>query len=788
MKITLTNFKCWENKSFTLPDNGICLLNGKSGKGKSSLLNAIVYCITGDGGRYATTFSKKHTKVAIEIDNFKITRSKGPSSLFVEDKHTKKIYENDEAQAFINRIFGSEFSNTSYIDQENVNSFVFLSPSEKMEFLEKLLLHQYNIDDIKTKIKEDMSKTKNSYTSFEAKISTLQDIIKKMVFKEEKDVFVEKIKLSEDNYEKTIKTLKTNLETSEKNLKTVSQKIKKYEEKYRLNRESLMTYNNLKELKEQSEKEIYDMSEIDNTQLSVLEERKQKYLDNKQIFQLKEKLCYLQQTYDDLSKKNREEIEVNKSILSDISFTENKYISSLNEFERHLLKIYEIDDKMGNEIDYDKLIETERENLKSMKENEQSLQQTIHDLEKCYTCPSCHKTLQINSQKLIVYERKEIKENIDELKSKLSSIKKDIQTSDKKINDLCKQKTIYDSLLSEYNQLYDKMEKIQSNYPFEQDLDWISSKREEVETNNKKFTDISKKINDLENDKYQIQLKKEIDYFLEISAKTYDNLYDIPTEEEYLSLLDKISVLKEKLVQKNKLTQSILSLEKKIKEIHLEEDDKDYESLIETEVEKQTQYETKIELYKTHISNAEEWLKIFTENKQYTEMEDAIESSQVEKDYLNDRMRCLVKLRDHIKYTEKKCIDDFIDSLNAHASIYIDHFFQDEDISVCLKTTQETKDKKEKTSLNFNVQYKNLSGDLKFLSGGERDRVNLAFTLAFAELVQNKILLLDECISSLDAETTNIVLEHIKERYKGSMVLLVSHQANLGFFDHIIQV
>jgi ABC-type bacteriocin/lantibiotic exporter with double-glycine peptidase domain len=55
-------------------------------------------------------------------------------------------------------------------------------------------------------------------------------------------------------------------------------------------------------------------------------------------------------------------------------------------------------------------------------------------------------------------------------------------------------------------------------------------------------------------------------------------------------------------------------------------------------------------------------------------------------------------------------------------------------------------------------------------------------------MINNRILLLDECISSLDSETTNVVLENIKEKYKGKLVILVSHQANLGFFDKIIDL
>ena len=79
-----------------------------------------------------------------------------------------------------------------------------------------------------------------------------------------------------------------------------------------------------------------------------------------------------------------------------------------------------------------------------------------------------------------------------------------------------------------------------------------------------------------------------------------------------------------------------------------------------------------------------------------------------------------------------------------------------------------------------------MEGDIDFLSGGQRDRINLAFTLAFSELVDNRILLLDECISSLDSETTDTVIETLKEKYKGKLIICVAHQVNTGMFDEVV--
>ena len=133
-------------------------------------------------------------------------------------------------------------------------------------------------------------------------------------------------------------------------------------------------------------------------------------------------------------------------------------------------------------------------------------------------------------------------------------------------------------------------------------------------------------------------------------------------------------------------------------------------------------------------------------------------------------------------------IFDFIDTLNHHAALYIEDFFPDEDIQVQLVTNKELRSGKDKLGLFFEVNYKTMKGDTEFLSGGQRDRVNLAFTLAFSELVQNRILLLDECISSLDNETSDTVIDTLKEKYKGKLIICVAHQVNTGVFDQVIKI
>ena len=51
MNLKLKNFRCYESATFTFDDDGLSLLYGKSGKGKSSILMAINFALFGTGNK-----------------------------------------------------------------------------------------------------------------------------------------------------------------------------------------------------------------------------------------------------------------------------------------------------------------------------------------------------------------------------------------------------------------------------------------------------------------------------------------------------------------------------------------------------------------------------------------------------------------------------------------------------------------------------------------------------------------------------------------------------------------
>jgi DNA repair exonuclease SbcCD ATPase subunit len=672
-----------------------------------------------------------------------------------------------------------------------------LSPSEKIEFLEKLLLSSYNIDKIKNNLKDKITETKNEYISCESKMNTLKDVLKKMELLEEKDVFVDKIKINSENVQKIREKVLNNFDICEKNIKTLKNKIKKLEDEKTSFLNIIEKRNNaiffIEKLREEYKEynDYYEDKEKINDLLKELKKHiqiKDDYIKYKTYNEYLLKKNELKIKYDHVKKENEDKKQI---VLKELHLLEKPNKERVIELEKNVQiidKLMDIDDEL-NSLDYDEenvnmFIKTETKNLEDMKEKLILAQKLLSEIDKCYTCPSCKKKLKIKENKLIEYvEYENCDFNNSNLKKDIQIMKTDIIIKEKSLTELKNKQIDYNQKNKEYNNLFSKL-----TGEFNNDKDSILNEIDRLTKNNKLYDELLRKTTLLENDTLEKQLKKEYEFYE--NNKKYEEYkeYKEYKEKDYIYSLEQITIINEKISIIKTFVSKIETLKKDLENMP-EIVNKDFDDIVTNEKNKLSSYEEKVKLYKEYSENITYWIQTFDNNKKYKDIEQEIIDSQNTSKELMDKTRCLSKFREYVKIAEKKAITDFIDSLNEHASIYIEQFFPDEDIRVELKTTQETKSTgKEKISLNFELQYRQLIGDLSFLSGGEKDRVNLAFTLAFSEMINNRILLLDECISSLDTETTNIVLENIKEKYKGKLVILVSHQANLGFFDKIIDV
>ena len=171
MKVTLQNFKCWEDQTFDFGDTGITLLSGKSGIGKTSILQAIIFALFGIGNK-VVMHERKSCKVIFEYDKMKIERTKGPCRLVLNDS-----YEDDAAQEIINKKFGKHFKITGYMEQGSHNSFALMNPTEKLEFLETIALRDTDIKTFKEKTKELIKERNDDLLKLHERMSTIKEVL-----------------------------------------------------------------------------------------------------------------------------------------------------------------------------------------------------------------------------------------------------------------------------------------------------------------------------------------------------------------------------------------------------------------------------------------------------------------------------------------------------------------------------------------------------------------------------------------------------------------------------------
>ena len=139
LKVNISNFKSIESKNISFK-NEMRLVKGGSGTGKSTILDAIMYAITGHPKTCKPLGTNKATKVELEFDHnskhIKITRSTRPCRLTLA-RGDDPLIEDDEAQACINAIFGSSFDVVSHLPQDSSSAFIRQRPQEKLDFLEQ---------------------------------------------------------------------------------------------------------------------------------------------------------------------------------------------------------------------------------------------------------------------------------------------------------------------------------------------------------------------------------------------------------------------------------------------------------------------------------------------------------------------------------------------------------------------------------------------------------------------------------------------------------------------------
>lgn len=281
---------------------------------------------------------------------------------------------------------------------------------------------------------------------------------------------------------------------------------------------------------------------------------------------------------------------------------------------------------------------------------------------------------------------------------------------------------------------------------------------QELEKKRNELVALKKEYPDLDDPKYQL-----------------DVLYQIwRNDEEYEKQKNICDSFKIKKSPNNGLELSLNELKQKQKNIYARnEKESSYNSIkvhenvddIKNELNHLNAELVDIKERQNHFQSVKYWNKVDKLSKH--------------EEILNKSYPRAVKLQNIIKKAEKLAIEETIEQINLHVQLYLDYFL--ENVTVCLAFD------KDGTKLNVNVTQNNFESDLNNLSGGELARVVLAFTIALADMNNVKLLLLDECVSSLDQETTTSVIKTIQNNFNGQ-IICIAHQTTTGIFDHVLEL
>lgn len=808
-RIRLQNFRCYRDSEFELQD--VTLISAESGAGKSSILLGILYALYGTKTKSAKLVSYEASACIVTLtlnsgqNPMVITRSSSPSRLTLTIGDDQ-FYEGVEAQSIIHTHFGSCFSETSFVTQNPLNAFIVMKPTEKLEFLERFAFQSARIPEMKEKAREVCKTREEEAMKAEEAVKVAREILyaeKTRCYPTalQGDTVIEPprfpFQCKPDMYEKYIKREKIRM----KNADVLTRKAEKRLQTARSKLSRLGVYRAYKEgfestMAKNQEKLTVLLLDIENTVAEDTEEELMRQLESvKKWKRVKEMRCQLQTEQarlEDLSDDLEKEAESITVQLSNLEIGE----STLEDAEALREQLKEVEEYQSCIREIESVDVPDVEKLKRcLDDAEKELRENVK-ASLAYTCPCCDARLYLHNDTLEQVQR-EVVTSIKDLTDTVQKYKKQYEEGLKVRNRVEWLEKRKDTILSGYEEnsgfedlrtedLRNEISAIEDGIEIRERL---LARKDEI----RRARMMAKKMR-----KGTEESILKLQAMLSSEGEVPDTVpYDEKEVEEQLR-----GVLASKAIQQNaRDTIDALHHERRITEINWEQkrlefvdiegEDSTEEAIKvsiqeeEKEIEKQRENRAKAE---KALEDIAKWERDTDKYIQYSTLENKVKKLNVDFEEATKRYLAAQKFRQDLNSAESIAAARVIDSINAHAKMYLDAFFEEDPISVQLSSFRENKKSIAKPQINVTVVYKGCEAELESLSGGELARVILAFTLALSEMVNSPLLLLDECTANLNQELTSRVFDVVKEHSSGKTVLVVAHQVVEGVFDNVLKL
>jgi DNA repair exonuclease SbcCD ATPase subunit len=767
MEILINNFRSIDQKNYSFV-TGNNLITGESGLGKSTILEAVIWCFYGGTSVTPFTITKKKeiTKVEIKYESIIFIRTKPPDkcTVILEDKKL----EYDEAQEYINNFLGSKglWETSSYLKQDNRSNMLFSSSQEKYSLVKELVFgREENINSPENYLKRLNKFSENlekEYNNTQGKVEVMKENLENLVSEfirydeiEKNSKKLKKLSIKYEEIKEGIEKLKIQISEQEKIIeyKAKLEKLnKKIEEFPELSLELIQKWKNWFDCKVELESldknfkriDISNYDEVDLvSNLKNLTATGEKYMTNLNISKelhieydeniIKEELISLEDRI-----KRIKEYQKYSSIINSIQKLKEKKntLSDKEEvYKNAFLQILEKFNIVGNKYDI---------------ENIEKLNQNLNSIMTNYlVCPKCNQNLVIEEDKLVVKKCKFMKkEEIDKIRKNIKNIQ------------------IFYKALDSINTELQNYIKIENQMGIPKNLEEVTGDLTKLEIRLKKLKTIEfykfnkEEVREKENFIKDLRKNIKISKLENIISNNYDTIFDNYEKPENLSQYYK---------EYQNLTFDI-------------EKNTDY---LKDKKEKNTE-EMKIKLIKLEdiIGDLDDF-KIYEKIVEKKEKLDEV--IQVNNTILKKREGCY-QIKKIINEESSSTFENLIGNFNDLLNEIVGEIF--EDINITIGMFKKLKGKGElKPQFNMKVTLKgNEYDNLNFLSGGEKDRISIALTLTLSTLLNNPIIMFDESMSSLDEEMRERCLDLIKKYASDKILINICHSTIEGYYDNIIRL
>ena len=729
--LTLKNFKSYKNTTINL-ENGITIIIGENGAGKSSIFEAISFALfkksTTNISSLVRTGINENEKMIVNLEfningeNYIVERIKAKSSSSA--KLSRKHKTGEEILATGDRNVNTEitkileidddlFLNAIYVRQGEIADLVNKNPADRKKLIAKLL----NIEGLESswnQIPLIINKYETQKALLKGKLSNEQElqyeINRKQELKQQKET--EKNKNQEE-----LKKIIEDQETNNNKLQHLEKEKEKYEElKSREDKET----DKLKELQEQKQqlKENLDTITRNKNEIKHLEKHVNKLPIYKKYLETYHELEKIQE-----EKKHLKEKEKHLTQLKETIKTEKPYYDSYLKVDAGIKQYNEEKAQLENKLNhYDNLDKQRFHYQQELKNEKAQLNEFINEIKNAI---NDDKTRKIDEYKKIInHFEVENNEKIKKNKENLTKYTNNIAISKSKIKE-------YNEQLKELNLIgdecpvcksqitQDKKEELANNYTTlikqanknieysESEIVKLDNEIEILEESQKNITSINNRFYD--NQKIFENVKKHNE---EVESLTKQIVLRADSEAELVKLKKKLKVMEDDynalkphyekylsaegnlpdLGNENEINDRLYTLHgkndqciEKLKECIMEDIFLTENTPIEDVKEKINDFEAKKERYDQLKG------KILGEDRLKTEMDELINKINIIKQNLKNTKESLSKtLYDEMKYQQLKNTNQTLSTNYTSISVNIGQIEgQIEELEKTIKENQE---------------------------------------------------------------------------------------------------